>query len=93
MGVLAASPPCSLDCLLLVLLEARQEAALGGVQPSATEVAQEGMEGAVGTTEEMLREGEMERDNGDDVKEQGPETGSGYRLRESWAPTTEERGS
>lgn len=52
------------------------------MQPSATEVAQEGMEGAVGTTEEMLREGEMERDNGDDVKEQGPETGSGYRLRE-----------
>ena len=65
----------------------------GGMQPSATEMAQEGMEGAIGTTGELLREGEMERDNGDDVKEQDPETGSGYRLRESWAPTTEERGS
>jgi hypothetical protein len=56
-------------------------------------MAQEGMEGAIGTTGELLREGEIERDNGDDVKEQDPETGSGYRLRESWAPTTEERGS
>lgn len=63
------------------------------MQPSATEMAQEGMEGAIGTTGELLREGEMERDSGDDVKEQGPETGSRFRLRESWAPTTEERGS